>query len=745
MYVYIKSKNDQSYFYFRQSVKIGSKYKVVDACYVGSASALDLAMALLLCARVAELRGGHFSLSLQDPFMEGWAQKLFCKSEANLERYRQRQAAKLQAETAEASSTVSDNVAATADSAVPISTSTPPTEVVPETTSPEPILTPEPSSSVVNTPEAEPEADGTITADLLLEVIEAGWEELTEVEPAPTVRWMPQPISEEVIDVEYITEPTRPGFPSALGQEVRAVAQTAPLLPARVITMQAQTLQLVDSRQVGAEWICVNMLERLGLRQWLQARQCSKRRINLIVLLVVGALMATGSDARLLKWFSQTSGLAEILGDFTKPTRRDLTETYTDLLELKDDLQHWLYAQVESHFSANYGQVRYLATDGTNVFTEGNGAQAPLLQYGRSKEKRSDCRLQTIIICSDELGFIRQTAFHPGNVCEAATLQPLLADCPAGTVIVIDAGFATQANIDWLISRDLGYLAVARSKPDKNDFDFDKANIFEHNGMKVKYFREEHTFTCDSTGQDFTEIRLYVCTEGRTNKHRAIHQSKCQRFEKAMAAIQQRIENPRGRKRLDLIYEAIGRAKEKHKGVAHGYDIRVDTSACGRLASKLSWQQRQDVFKNNDCYLLRTSEKTLTPAEIFEHYQIVSRNESIHRVCKDELKMRPFYHYKQTHIDAHLSISLIAYQISNFVRQQLKAHGVNCCWSEIVRRAQTQTSQILVFTTPEGEQIYQILWTTPGSELWELQKALNIDPFLHRGKAFKGPPLDDYY
>lgn len=39
---------------------------------------------------------------------------------------------------------------------------------------------------------------------------------------------------------------------------------------------------------------------------------------------------------------------------------------------------------------------------------------------------------------------------------------------------------------------------------------------------------------------------------------------------------------------------------------------------------------------------------------------------------------------------AHLHLGLMAYWLVNTIRYQLKPHGINSCWSEIVRIANTQ-------------------------------------------------------
>ena len=54
---------------------------------------------------------------------------------------------------------------------------------------------------------------------------------------------------------------------------------------------------------------------------------------------------------------------------------------------------------------------------------------------------------------TDGSGFVRRSKTFEGNVTEGPTLQVMLTGlkAPAGALVIMDAGIATEANIDWLI------------------------------------------------------------------------------------------------------------------------------------------------------------------------------------------------------------------------------------------------------------------------------------------------------
>ena len=57
---------------------------------------------------------------------------------------------------------------------------------------------------------------------------------------------------------------------------------------------------------------------------------------------------------------------------------------------------------------------------------------------------------------------MRSSQTFAGNVAEAGTLATMLTglNAPPGALVVMDAGIASEANIDWLKSHSYRYLVV---------------------------------------------------------------------------------------------------------------------------------------------------------------------------------------------------------------------------------------------------------------------------------------------
>ena len=104
--------------------------------------------------------------------------------------------------------------------------------------------------------------------------------------------------------------------------------------------------------------------------------------------------------------------------------------------------------------------------DLTNVHYHGRPAGD--MQFGRSKQKRSDCPLATLALALDGAGFPRCSEVLKGNVSEPGTLQAAIerleAQRGAGPLptVVMDAGLSTEANLAWLRARGYPWITVQR-------------------------------------------------------------------------------------------------------------------------------------------------------------------------------------------------------------------------------------------------------------------------------------------
>src|SRR5208282_4968762 len=142
----------------------------------------------------------------------------------------------------------------------------------------------------------------------------------------------------------------------------------------------------------------------------------------------------------------------------------DLQQLYRsadNLLKHREALETHLFGSAKSLFGFAETITLY---DLTNTYFEGEACGIAKAKRGRSKEKRSDCPLVTLGLVLDVSGFPKRSRAFAGNVGEAGTLETMLAQlgAAAGTTVVMDAGFATEANLAWLTQHGHRYVVVSR-------------------------------------------------------------------------------------------------------------------------------------------------------------------------------------------------------------------------------------------------------------------------------------------
>lgn len=113
--------------------------------------------------------------------------------------------------------------------------------------------------------------------------------------------------------------------------------------------------------------------------------------------------------------------------------------------------------------------------DLTNFYFEGRKDASEKTKFGRSKKKRSDCKLLVLALCINSEGFIRYSSILAGNTADPDTLPKMIDTlsaktrvpegcCDEKTLVVLDAGIATEDNLEKIRSKGYNSLYVRRSR-----------------------------------------------------------------------------------------------------------------------------------------------------------------------------------------------------------------------------------------------------------------------------------------
>ena len=492
--------------------------------------------------------------------------------------------------------------------------------------------------------------------------------------------------------------------------------------PTDVQPVDVDSLRLVRPRSVGVEQVGLWALEQVGLPALLAHLGVNGALRTAAVGAIVGRLAQPASERATHRWLQTRSGLGELLGvDFETVSAMQLYRASDALVKHREAIEEHLFQHAMGLFDLQPTVTLY---DLTNTYFEGEAGAQPKARRGHSKEKRSDCPLLTLGLMLDASGFVRRSQVFAGNVREHRTLAGMLEalQAPAGALVVLDRGVATDDCITWL--RDHGYRYLVVSRERHRQFDADAAVSIQTQSKQTV-----HLHKVVSTDPD--EVRLYCYSEQRAEKERGIVERFAARFETALTQLNDGLARPRAHKRLGQVWQRIGRLKATHSRVAPHYQIAVTADETGNKAVAVSWTRRpQDgsMATHPGVYCLRSSETDWDEDTLWRTYTTLTDVEAVFRALKSELGLRPIYHHKPQRADGHLFITVIAYQLVQVIRTRLRPHGEHASWTTLRRILEGQQRVTATFRCPDRRTLHVRTATQAEPEQRAIYDALGIDP-----------------
>lgn len=475
-------------------------------------------------------------------------------------------------------------------------------------------------------------------------------------------------------------------------------------------------------RSVGVEWVGLHALSQLRLVEKLTELGINGAMRAAIIGSVIGRMAKPGSELATWKWLQQESALGEMMDfDFSAMSLIRLYRASDVLMKHRAVIEEHLYSSLRTLFALEETVTLY---DLTNTYFEGDGEGNELAQRGVSKEKRSDCPMVTLGLVLDGSGFVRRSRTFAGNVFEGHTLQAMLAGlgAPAGALVILDAGIATEANLLWLVEQGYRYLVVRRSGARQ----FDAAHAVSIETASGDRLRLQKELSADGK-----EVLLYCHSEGRALKEAGMVERFGQIFEAGLQKIADGLLKPRGEKNHSKLLMRMGRLKEKSRGAARHYQVDLVADAEGKKAIALTWTKvaiAGSMATHPGVYCLRSNELTWDEEKLWRTYTMLTELESVFRSLKSELGLRPVFHSTQERADGHLFITVLAYQCVQVLRTQLRSAEIRESWSGLRAMLGIQRRTTTSFRRRDGRALHLRKTSQAEPELMKLYRALAIDP-----------------
>ena len=460
------------------------------------------------------------------------------------------------------------------------------------------------------------------------------------------------------------------------------------------------SLALVRPRRVGIEALALHAVKQLALDDKLAALGFNQRQVAAALGNIIGRMATPASELATHGWLQTTSGLGELMGVDFEAMGRDSLYQVSDLLwKHREAIESHLYQQERDLFNFTETITLY---DLTNTFFEGEAKTNSKAKRGRSKEKRSDCALVTLGLVLDGSGFPRKSQVFPGNASEPQTLQTMLEGLEgrSGSTVILDAGIASEANIQYLIEHGYQYIVVSRKR--KRDFDEDRATIVKTvPGQTVK----AQKVIVEETG----EVELYCHSQLREKKEQAIQDRFAEKYETALHSLNNGLSKKGTTKKYTKVLERLGRLKEKYARAAQHYDVMVTPDNESEQAVSIHWERVEKAHSqatHPGVYCLRTNLTDWDEETLWRTYTMLTDLEGVFRSLKSELGLRPIYHHKEKRVSGHIFITLMAYHLVQTLRCQLKAKGVHDSWQTIRRKMENQQRITVILQREDGKTIH---------------------------------------
>lgn len=511
------------------------------------------------------------------------------------------------------------------------------------------------------------------------------------------------------------------------------------------------SLEHPDAKEFGSEWLGFQALKQLKIDSFLLEQKWSDEKIQLAMTQIISRAVFPASENKTSKWIAENSSICELTGyPIEKITKDKLYQSALDLYAVKDDLEQFLSKKTDELFDIQDTIYLY---DLTNTYFEGTKKNSDLAQFGRSKEKRSDAKLVVLAVVVNLEGFLKYSNIYQGNMTDCKTLSQMIDNLKVASgltnqksLIVFDAGIATQENLDMVVAKGYDYVCVNRIKPVNYDLKVEiPIIIYDSKNQKISLNQIElhpkkPTKNQETIAHDFCMYK--VKSDFKAMKERSMNVKFRERFELELQKLALGITKKSGIKTQEKVQQKIGRLKEKYPSIAPNFTITCTPDQDKTNIVNIEWKVNETAVKKEKeqgIYFLKTSLKDKDEATIWKIYNALREVETTFRTLKTDLDLRPIYHKNDNATIAHLHLGLLGYWIVNTIRHQLKTKKINHDWKEILRISSTQKLVTTSIVDDQENTIFITKCSQPNPKLQEIYQVLKYKSTPFRMKKFVVP------
>ena len=175
-----------------------------------------------------------------------------------------------------------------------------------------------------------------------------------------------------------------------------------------------ESIRHPDVREIGGEWLCYQALEQLKLADFLSNTGFSEEETRLAITQIIARAVYPASELETARWIRENSAVCSVTGYSVEKISKDkLYKSALKLFSEKEKIEQFLSVKTNQLFDIEDKIYLY---DLTNTYFEGRKKRSQLAKFGRSKEKRSDCKIVVLALVINPSGFIKYSGIFEGNI-----------------------------------------------------------------------------------------------------------------------------------------------------------------------------------------------------------------------------------------------------------------------------------------------------------------------------------------
>lgn len=473
---------------------------------------------------------------------------------------------------------------------------------------------------------------------------------------------------------------------AALARLVRSVSRF--LTPEDALRAQAAAgdsavLRFVESRPLGAAWVLDHLWRRLGLQdaigRLLRGRKYALPVERALLALVANRALAPTSKLACERWVTEEVVIPEL----PQAPVHHLYRAMDFLLAAEEEVQREVFFATSDLLNL---EVDLLYFDTTSTYFEVEEEDADTddrpgwRKRGYSRDHRPDLPQVTIGLAVTREGLPIRCWCWPGNTHDATVITQVKRDLVGwklGRVItVVDAGFTSEENLRTLQRTGGHYIAGEKLRSGKA-----KVEAALHRPGRYQAVRDNLEVKEITVGTGEARVRyLLVRNPKEVERDRRQRAETLRRLREALSALPP-VTDPAHRRAWDALLQHPTYRRYLHQG-PHGRP-QLDPA-------KIRAEARLDGK-----YLVRTSDDTLSPADVALGYKQLIEVEDAFRTLKHTLDLRPVYHRVEERIRAHVLLCWLALLLVRIIERRTEGR-----WPQI--RRTLQAMHLGEFAGPEG-------------------------------------------